>query len=277
MGCAVQEAPPTEQITKTENMPPQQSQKTVVVVVRDKHQRPSQPQPPSATGLKETHSTLLKLLESAPINRNINKETAVTDESGAVKKKVTTDHFKSHHHQHYRKRKESSQLAAEPPLSPTTIPKTEVVEKIPSPPPQQQQQHDDYGAWKKTRLAREWRDKKLKAAANTTNAATTEEEQKSKIDTDDDSMSECEHHRRSSSDSGSSEYGQNDSGCDSDCPDNINELCKNFNEKLSEEDDVGFAPNFHNFFLHSIKILFLKILLKINLKFLKKVLGNPKT
>uniref|UniRef100_A0A336MXL2 CSON006453 protein n=1 Tax=Culicoides sonorensis TaxID=179676 RepID=A0A336MXL2_CULSO len=179
--------------------------------------------------LKESHSALVKLLESAPIS-----DTKGTEEP----KKL--DNFKNNHHQHYRD--DQNKLSG----NDCSIKKTEN-----QPIESKSEDESKYTSWKKTRVAREWREKKIK-----------EEESKKRqkldvtqlrnvtaqiLDTDDDSLSECEHHhnhihRRNSTsdDTSSSEYGQNDSGCDSDCPDNINELCKNFNEKLSEENQDGF-------------------------------------
>lgn len=60
------------------------------------------------------------------------------------------------------------------------------------------------------------------------------------MDEEDDSNSQCECYntwRRSSSDSNES-IQNNDSGCDSDCPENITELCKKFDENLSEQDVI---------------------------------------
>lgn len=219
MGCAVQDT--AHQLnTNTENkidrieMPPNSA--------TAEKQR--------SQGLKESHSTLLKLLESAPIGGQAGGKMTTTENNS----------FKGAHHQHYRKRKDDggssgassifqpqtktenfSSLAASTSFSTIAPPAAAVADEA----------NDKFVPWKKTRLAKEWRENsELLATAENGKKRTSEQ------DTDDDSMSECEHHRRNSSDS--SEYGQNDSGCDSDCPDNINELCKNFNEKLSEE-DVG--------------------------------------
>lgn len=198
-----------------------------------------------SANLKESHSALVKLLESAPIS-----ETKGTEPTNI-------DNFKSTHHQHYRDEPQFSEVSVIQKVKDETFNdsttnnssiKTENQQISTVETKQEETSSEKYATWKKTRLAREWREKKIRE----------EEEIRKKqkldlslprnvtaqiLDTDDDSMSECEHHhhkhlhRRNSAsdDTSSSEYGQNDSGCDSDCPDNINELCKNFSEKLSEE------------------------------------------
>lgn len=44
------------------------------------------------------------------------------------------------------------------------------------------------------------------------------------------------HNRNSSNNNGGQRQNATDSGCDSDCPENISELCKKFDENLSEQD-----------------------------------------
>lgn len=48
------------------------------------------------------------------------------------------------------------------------------------------------------------------------------------------------HHHHHHNSSNSNNNGGTDSGCDSDCPENITELCKKFDENLSEQ-DVSFC------------------------------------
>lgn len=158
--------------------------------------------------------------------------------------------------------------------------------------------------WKKTRIAREWRQQhKLQATVTATatekklidyvqimatsddgsssNTTTTENntnnhlsnisnnqeemhvEDDGDYDDDDDddeldnSSCECHHHhhhhqhncRRISSDS--SDSLQNDSGCDSDCPENISELCKKFDENFIKQDVNMLMPNTY-IFIHKI-------------------------
>lgn len=138
--------------------------------------------------LKESHSALVKILESAPIR--------------------PTNQIESPKHHHYRKR--HSKITDELDRS-SEEDESEVVlgtSKCP---------------WKKNRMCREWRNNKV---------------DDNKMDTDEDNSMDdlC---RRNSLDS--LEGGcHNDSGCDSDCPENITELCKKFDEKnLTEEEDVG--------------------------------------
>lgn len=203
---------------------------------------------PSAN-LKESHSALVKLLESAPISETKGSEPA------------KVDNYKSTHHQHYRddsviqKNISSNNSNNNACDSIKTETKNEQIsckqetkqEELSLTPTTNSEK---YAAWKKTRLAREWREKKIREEEELRKKQKLDLSQPRNVPaqisdtTDDDSMSECEHkhlhHQRrrnsASDDTSSSEYGQNDSGCDSDCPDNINELCKNFSEKLSEED-----------------------------------------
>lgn len=138
--------------------------------------------------------------------------------------------------------------------------------------------------WKKTRIAREWRQHKMQATTNAVTIATVADKKLTAIDggsivdhnnttanntnnnhsnsivnehemhvdddgdCDDDDEDETDNHncechyhhhrqhncRRISSDS--SDSLQNDSGCDSDCPENISELCKKFDENFIKQD-----------------------------------------
>lgn len=190
-----------------------------------------------SVNLKESHSALVKLLESAPISETKGTEPA------------KIDNFKSSHHQHYRDESVIQKVKDETTFNDTTTIKTEENQQISSVETNKQEDAsiEKYATWKKTRLAREWREKKIREEEELRKKQKLDLSQPRNVtaqilDTDDDSMSECEHHHKhlhrrnsASDDTSSSEYGQNDSGCDSDCPDNINELCKNFSEKLSEE------------------------------------------
>lgn len=241
MGCAtIQEGSGDQQHLESQDKSLKQTKKSLETVSK------------KSANLKESHSALVKLLESAPISET----------KGTEPTKI--DNFKSTHHQHYRDEQQQlsevsviQKIKEEITFNDTTTnnnssikTETQQVTTVETNATKQEESSSEkYATWKKTRLAREWREKKIRE----------EEELRKKqkldlslprnvtaqiLDTDDDSMSECEHHhhkhlhRRNSAsdDTSSSEYGQNDSGCDSDCPDNINELCKNFSEKLSEED-----------------------------------------
>lgn len=178
--------------------------------------------------LKESHSALVKILESAPIQR-LDKEIILvggSDGSGShsgTDTNVTPNNTDNRHH-HYRKRNkhlvdmnncDNHDKSSEDESSST-------VEMI--------------CPWKKTRIAREWRQKNKEMQE-----ARERQEEKNKFmdldDDEDDNDKSCECGdvlRRSSSDS--IESVQNDSGCDSDCRENITELCKKFDENLSEQD-----------------------------------------
>lgn len=132
------------------------------------------------SNLKESHSALVKILESAPIRP-----------------------IETPKHHHYRKR--HSKITDDLDRSSEEDEKEIILGTSKCP-------------WKKNR---EWRTNNLND---------------NKMDTDEDNSMDdlC---RRNSMDS--SEGGcHNDSGCDSDCPENITELCKKFDENLTEE-DVG--------------------------------------
>lgn len=149
------------------------------------------------SNLKESHSALVKILESAPI-------------------RPTTNQIESPKHHHYRKR--HSKITDDLDRS-SEEDENEVIlgtSKCP---------------WKKNRI---WRTNKL------------DDNNDNKMDTDEDNSMDdsC---RRNSLDS--LEGGcHNDSGCDSDCPENITELCKKFDENLTEE-DVGLFLFFFLLFI----------------------------
>lgn len=95
--------------------------------------------------------------------------------------------------------------------------------------------------WKKTRIAREWQQQPPHHYAMTHHQHHEKSQEFNEDDAEEeDSNSQCECYntwRRSSSDSNES-IQNNDSGCDSDCPENITELCKKFDENLSEQDVI---------------------------------------
>lgn len=96
--------------------------------------------------------------------------------------------------------------------------------------------------WKKTRIAREWQQQPPHHHYAMQQHHHHDKSQELNDDDGeaDDNSSQCECYntwRRSSSDSNES-IQNNDSGCDSDCPENITELCKKFDANLSEQDVI---------------------------------------
>jgi hypothetical protein len=266
MGCATQEltaAASQQQNEKLTTMPTNQN-----------------------TKLKDSHSALVKLLESAPISKPapspvaappVNNSHTNNHDVNTKQELIKTNHY----HHHYRKKmvkllehiknsdsdnsknlesKNCSQNTSDNNVRQNSGSSSEedLMEHLP---------------WKKTRIAREWRQKKQMEAKEVATTPTvvvsppqselniTNEQintkanamhESMKMDTDEDEEDSqfemCEHilqniyqseeqppHmcRRNSLES-CSDGCQNDSGCDSD--NNINELCKRFDENLSDED-----------------------------------------
>lgn len=241
--------------------------------------------------LKESHSALVKILESAPIQQQqqqnqpqtvtITSEELLSSASSSpslIEKKswlelqATNDQplqrFQSHNYQNHLHRKRNKQNLVDD--------NCDNIDKS-------SEDDDDFGSsncnssassitseidtiypWKKTRIAREWRQQHQITETEVTNCKQSEASVPSSDESanprpiynnnndndnidnntfDEDDEGEnigCECHnnwRRISSDSNDT---QNDSGCDSDCPENISELCKKFNENLSEQDVIIF-------------------------------------
>lgn len=179
--------------------------------------------------LKESHSALVKILESAPIQR-LDKEIILVGGSdgsspSGTETNVTPNTDNRHHH--YRKRNKH------------LVDMNNCDNHDKSSEDESNTKVETICPWKKTRIAREWRQKNKEMQE-----ARERQEDKNKCmdlddedDGDDDNDSSCDCNdiwRRSSSDS--IESIQNDSGCDSDCRENITELCKKFDENLSEQD-----------------------------------------
>lgn len=179
--------------------------------------------------LKESHSALVKILESAPIQR-LDKERILVGGDGSshsgTDMNITPNTDNRHHH--YRKRNKH------------LVDMNNCDNHDKSSEDEGNSKVEMICPWKKTRIAREWRQKNKEMQE-----ARERQEEKNKImdldddddDDEDDNDSSCdcsEIWRRSSSDS--NESIQNDSGCDSDCRENITELCKKFDENLSEQD-----------------------------------------
>jgi hypothetical protein len=290
MGCATQELTAAASQQQTEKMPPSQNAGST-------YQLPNNGLALTTTKLKQSHSALVKLLESAPISTPAPQPPANTTSNGqhevAVDQKTTTNH---HHHHHYRKKmvkqlehiKQNSDSDISKSLESSSSQKvisdnvksvSKVSQMCPEQGPPSCSGSDEDDAkltasadqavaplpWKKTRIAREWRQKKQQEETPTVVVSppppqppqtepSANNEQASAVqpmDTDEEDMDVCEHHllenlyhnddhhmcRRNSLESCSDGGGPNDSGCDSDCPDNnINELCKRFDENLTDED-----------------------------------------
>ncbi len=169
--------------------------------------------------LKESHSALVKILESAPIQRLDKEIILVGGSDGGTDTPNNTDN----RHHHYRKRNKH------------LVDMNNCDNHDKSSEDESNSKVEMICPWKKTRIAREWRQKNKEMQE-----ARERQEEKNKfmdLDDDDDDDSSCDCNdvwRRSSSDS--IESIQNDSGCDSDCRENITELCKKFDENLSEQD-----------------------------------------
>lgn len=200
----------------------------------------------NSSQLKETHSVLVKMLESAPLSNNINN----------VPSNPATRH-QPHHH--YRKRMKhleskyndddkSSDEEMRSECSSDSLEKPSV--SCP---------------WKKSRIAKEFLKESSLTTTNTTTTTTTTNVKTTKKspnnnnnkinndgttdDEDDDSVWQCscDKNRRNSIESDDGISCHHDSGCendttddeneDDDCPKNILELCKKFNRNLSEECD----------------------------------------
>lgn len=176
--------------------------------------------------LKESHSALVKILESAPIQRLDKEIILVGGSDGSTDTNITPNQNTDNRHHHYRKRNKH------------------LVDNMTNYCDNHDKSSEDESnskveilcPWKKTRIAREWRQKNKEMQE-----ARERQEEKNKFmdldedENDNDSSCDCNDVcRRSSSDS--IESIQNDSGCDSDCRENITELCKKFDENLSEQD-----------------------------------------
>lgn len=249
--------------------------------------------------LKKSHSALVKILESAPINNKIpavivdGKKCSTTiipsiqhdrqlfksttseltiDQSNKINYHEIHDH--TQHHQYHRKRnKHLNEINCDMDKSSDE----EIGCNSNSSASSNSSDVEIICPWKKTRIAREWRQQQHKqrqhqqhqhdddesnankmnidsinATKMTTSSIITAEQKSQSIhsndidddvnddldDDDDEQLCKCYHQcasRRARSDSNES-INTNDSGCDSDCPENITELCKNFDEKLSEQD-----------------------------------------
>lgn len=182
--------------------------------------------------LKESHSALVKILESAPIQR-LDKEINLIGGSDGTN--TTISNTDNRHHHHYRKRNKH------------LVDMNNCDNHDKSSEDESNSKVEMICPWKKTRIAREWRQKNKEMQE-----ARERQEEKNKLmdldddeeEDDDDKDSSCECSdilRRSSFDSIDSV--QNDSGCDSDCRENITELCKKFDENLSEQ-DVRMKQNY---------------------------------
>lgn len=205
--------------------------------------------------LKESHSALVKILESAPIQR-LDKEIILvggSDGSGSpsgTETNITPNTDNRHHH--YRKRNKhlvDTNNCDNHDKSSEDESNTKVEMICP---------------WKKTRIAREWRQKNKEMQE-----ARERQEDKNKFmdlddEDDDNNDSSCDCNdiwRRSSSDS--IESIQNDSGCDSDCRENITELCKKFDENLSEQDVCIVYLNTHQLTTNHLNLMPLCCLLDL--------------
>lgn len=192
----------------------------------------------NSSQLKETHSVLVKMLESAPLSNNIN----------TVPSNPATRH-QPHHH--YRKRmkhldskyKDDDKSSDEEMRSECNS--NDSLEKSSSIPP---------CPWKKSRLAKEFLKETSATTQTTVDKSTKNINPKNEGTTDDDeddilSQCSCNKNRRNSIESDDGISCHHDSGCDNeddttddereddDCPKNILELCKKFSRNLSEECD----------------------------------------
>jgi hypothetical protein len=300
MGCATQELTAAASQQQTEKLPPSQTTGST-------YQLPTN-NGPTLTKLKQSHSALVKLLESAPISTPAPSSPANTNQQQHHQLEVAVDHTTTtssttNQHHHYRKKmvkllehiksnssdsdisKSLQSSSSQKVISDNVKCVSNVSQMCPDKGPISCSGSEEDDAktvaplpWKKTRLAREWRQKKQQeetptvvvSPPPTTQTETTADTQQASapavqpMDTDEEDVDMCEHHilenlyhndngdhicRRNSLESCSDGGGHNDSGCDSDCPDNnINELCKRFDENLTDEDVCVVRHRFFNHF-----------------------------
>lgn len=241
--------------------------------------------------LKESHSALVKILESAPINSNkLNKTknknhynnndtntntstsssssiaaavavaaasaaaaSAAAASANIISNNSISNHHGLHHHHHHRKRNKHLIEMHCDDLDKSSD--DEMGCNSNSSASSNASEAEIICPWKKTRIAREWQQQ-----PSHHNAMSQSHEKFQEFNDDDgeedDNNSLCDCYntwRRSSSDSNES-IQNNDSGCDSDCPENITELCKKFDENLSEQ-DVIISFNLLLLFHHSFDII----------------------
>lgn len=209
--------------------------------------------------LKESHSALVKILESAPIKQPSPPAPITGDGNSQLAAAIVKNsNISETRHSQYRKRvkhsicdnhdrnssgddDDQSSVASVDRTAPAGDLSTAAEVLCP---------------WKKTRIAREWRQKK-ETVQDATVAVDAKlpltggmermviddgDDEQDDEDEDVDSSCECGNKlswRRVSSDSNDSclSHQHNDSSsCDSDCLENISDLCKKFNENLSEND-----------------------------------------
>ena len=197
--------------------------------------------------LKETHSALVKILESAPINRQPQQESKRISDFGSVNSDTQHHHYRKRmkHLNNFSNRSNSNNDNCDNDddqkvykLSYTTSGK---LENIIVPEQQEQQEQDMECPWKKLNgavVGAEWQEDNLK---NSNEGSLSDNDG----DCDDNSSCDCGSNnimswRRTSSDS--SDSVQNDSGCDSDCLDNASDTCKNLNEN-HQENNVNIFMN----------------------------------
>lgn len=230
--------------------------------------------------LKESHSALVKILESAPIKQKSPLTPApITGDSHLTAAIVNNSNSSEMRHSQYRKRVKHSicdnhdrnssgddddqSSVASVERTPAGVLSTAAEVLCP---------------WKKTRIAREWRQKKETTVQDGTVAVDAKlpltggmermviddgDDEEEDEDDDVDSSCECGNKlswRRVSSDSNDScisHQHTDSSSCDSDCLENISDLCKKFNENLSEN-DVNIPLQNINLF-HLVKLLRLRL------------------
>lgn len=210
--------------------------------------------------LKESHSALVKILESAPIKQKSPTAPALISGDGNSQLAaaiVNNSHSSESRHLQYRKRvKHSICDNHDRNSSGDDDDQSSIASVDRTPAGGLSTAAEVLCPWKKTRIAREWRQKKetVQDGAVAVDAKLPltggmermviddgDDEQEDE-DEDVDSSCECGNKlswRRVSSDSNDSclSHQHNDSSsCDSDCLENISDLCKKFNENLSEND-----------------------------------------
>lgn len=228
--------------------------------------------------LKKSHSALVKILESAPIHpRTFQHPNAPAEESQTLTTKNippsnvigNSEPSRYSHHHHYRKRSKHSMDRN----SDNQDRSSEEDDELCKGGGGVLDEKTNVGPWKKTRISREWRQKKQEQlhlhhhkqrsqcnqSLETNNCHESIEPtdhlanvNDNNVNDDGDSSCDCSSDdnnswwRRSLSDS--SESIQNDSGCDSDCIENITDLCNKFEENLSENDVIiNFGFNLNSF------------------------------
>lgn len=210
--------------------------------------------------LKQSHSALVKILESAPINscklsnnkikhtkHTVNdNETSTTNTSSfsstassPSSATIAVTNSISNHHHHRKRNKHLIEMHCDD-LDKSSD--DEMGCNSNSSASSNASEAELICPWKKTRIAREWQQQPPHHHYAMQQHHHHDKSQELNDDDGeaDDNSSQCECYntwRRSSSDSNES-IQNNDSGCDSDCPENITELCKKFDANLSEQDVI---------------------------------------